>query len=198
MLLVCVRHLKTVWNHEGRLQGQRDIDLMPPDEEALAAIRENRKRIAALGPFDTVLASALRRTQQTANHYGVTEFKIEPLADEINFGPYEGKPSKSLVEDFGARWTDDPRDLEFGESLLHLEARIRGFLRKYKDREKVLLFAHGSWLRALVSIAECGDVRNMNTFFIVNNEVRSFEFEADDPVFGGPVPAGAAVSSSGK
>lgn len=189
MLLVCVRHLKTVWNHEGRLQGQRDIGLMPPDEEALAAIHENRNRIADLGPFDTVLASALKRTQQTAARYGVTEFEVEPLANEIDFGPYEGRPSKSLVENYGARWTDDPRDLEFGERLTDLEARIRAFLRKYKDREKVLLFAHGSWLRALVSIAECGDVRNMNTFFIVNNEVRTFDFDADHAVFGESIPA---------
>jgi probable phosphoglycerate mutase len=175
MLLVCVRHLPTQWNVEGLLQGQRDIDLIEPDPATLGVIAENRKRLADYGGFDRILTSGLIRTRRTAEHYGYLDCESEPLLNELDFGDWEGVTRDRFTEEFGDRWMQDPRELVLGESLGHLDERINSFLRKYVNCRKVLVFGHGSWLRALRSIREHGDVRAMNHGWIDNNEILEFE-----------------------
>ena len=176
MLLVCVRHLPTTWNARGVLQGQRDTELLPLDDHAREAIGRNRKLLAAHN-FDIVLASSLQRTRASAEQYGHLEALAEPLLDELAFGPWEGKPRAELEAAFDGQWLKDPREMVLGESLAELAARIRRFLHKYCIHDQVLAFGHGSWMRALVSIARHGDVRAMNHFFIENSSVHRFEVE---------------------
>ncbi|MCP5117935.1 MAG: histidine phosphatase family protein [bacterium] len=175
MNLVCIRHLPTEWNLRRVMQGQRDIPALEPDAASLEAIARNREALPSLGPFDIVVASALSRTQQTAAHYGYPDAVVEPLLNELSFGSWEGRPRAELEAELGDRWLGDPRELVLGEPLAEFTNRIRRFLAKYSVHGRVLAFAHGSWMRGLVSIARHGDVRGMNRFFIENSEVHAFE-----------------------
>jgi broad specificity phosphatase PhoE len=177
MLLVCVRHLPTSWNEKLLLQGQRDIPLIKPDEETLEQVRLSRRKLSELGPFDSVWTSTLERAQHTARLYGYDELVIDPLLDELSFGPFEGRHRDELNAAHGEEWMKDPRGLVLGESLQALHERINAFLEKCSGDRKVLVFGHGSWMRALRSIMENGDVRAMNQRWVANNEILQFEVQ---------------------
>ena len=51
----------------------------------------------------------------------------------------------------GIKWIENPKELVLGESINNLEERIVTFLTKYKKLTNVLVFGHGSWIRALIS-----------------------------------------------
>ncbi len=178
MLLALIRHLPTEWNRKGFLQGRRDTPLAALDARDAAAVEQNRRRLETLGPFDIVLASSLRRTQQTARIYGYPGFTAEPLLDELDYGPWEGKLREEFYQALGRRWFDDPGGLALGETMQEFEARLRRFARKYAPLPSVLAFAHGSWMRAFRSLLEHGDLSAMNRFWIENNELLVAEVPA--------------------
>jgi broad specificity phosphatase PhoE len=91
MQLTLIRHLPTEWNQKTWLQGRQDIELDAVTEEIKQGIVKNQQLLRKLSPFDIVLASTLKRTQQTAEAYGY-EAETECLLDELDFGPYEGVP----------------------------------------------------------------------------------------------------------
>jgi len=169
MQITLIRHLPTEWNKEQKLQGKRDIPISPITAEMCEKIKENQKLLKKLEPFDLVLASSLKRTHQTAMLYGFSA-ETEGLLDELDFGPYEGQPKSKLIIQYGDIWFDNPIELVLGESIKNLEKRIVQFLAKYKRSEKILVFGHGSWIRAMVSYARSGHVNQMNKISVANNE----------------------------
>ncbi len=184
MLLVCVRHLPTEWNRRGLLQGRRDTELIEPDETTLQAIGRDRERLERLGPFDLVLTSRLQRARRTAEIYGFPNYTADALLDEFDFGEWEGHQRSEMMVVVGTQWEKDPRKLVLGESLVELESRIRMATMKYAVYDRVLAFGHGSWMRALRSIVECGDVRRMNRKWIENGEVLACECDGEGQITG--------------
>lgn len=176
MNITLIRHLPTEWNRKERLQGRRDIDISPVTEEWAQRISANQLRLLKLPPVDLVLASTLKRTQQTAALYGL-EPEIDELLDELDFGPFEGQPKQKLMEQHGEQWLHHPTELALGESLQNLEKRIYFFLDKYKGFDHILVFGHGSWIRAMVSIWQQGDLNGMNKFSLDNNQCLSLTIE---------------------
>ena len=168
MQLTMIRHLPTEWNKNQILQGRRDIPIAPITEEWRKGMNRNLSILRQQMPFDLVLASSLKRTQQTARLYEF-EPEIDPLLDELDFGPFEGKPREKLMETYGETWIENPKALLLGESILQLEERLIAFLQKYRSYKKVLIFGHGSWIRAMLSYAEHGHVNHMNKVVVPNN-----------------------------
>lgn len=169
MQITLIRHLPTEWNKKSWLQGRRDIDVSPPTDELKREIISNKEYLEKVSPFDLVLASSLKRTQQTANFYGYNALP-EELINELDFGPFEGVPKKRLIEKYGDEWLHNPRELVLGESLQNLEKRIVLFLEKFQVYENILVFGHGSWIRALLSYNRNGDINQMNYIPVKNNE----------------------------
>jgi broad specificity phosphatase PhoE len=171
MHIYLIRHLPTKWNIEGKLQGRRNISI---DESKLEDFREriieNQNLLKEIEPFDVILASSLIRTMQTASVYGYVP-STEPLLDELDFGSYEGKAKKELIGDFHDMWYDNPENIILGEPLISLQERILLFLNKYRKYERVLVFGHGSWIRALISIEKFGSMKEMNQITLDNNEL---------------------------
>ena len=60
----------------------------------------NQQTLNSFMPFDLILASTLKRTQQTAQMYGMNVV-IEPLLDELDFGEFEGRPKEELIRELG-------------------------------------------------------------------------------------------------
>lgn len=168
MIITLIRHLPTEWNKKTWLQGRKDIGLSPVTEEFQTKITQNQQLLNQLPPVEIVLASTLKRTHQTALLYGF-DAETEGLLDELDFGPFEGVPKEKLIEKYGVQWLENPRDLVLGESLKNLEKRIMQFLDKYKSRSHILVFGHGSWIRALISYLHHGNINKMNTIQVENN-----------------------------
>ena len=175
MQIVIVRHLPTPWNQKNILQGKRDLDICPPSREMLRKIKQNKQFIKQREPFDHILASTLKRTLQTAVLYGC-EPEREPLLDEFDFGPYEGKPKRLLLKKHKDDWFHHPLKITFGEGIPALQKRISSFLEKYSSASSLLLFSHGTWTRALLSYCRCGHLNNMNKFSIKNNDCIALEY----------------------
>lgn len=173
MELLVIRHLPTQYNNNGMLQGRLDVDIEPPGEEQQLLIAENLRKIHQVGPVDRVLCSSLKRTAQTALAYGFTETACihEPLLNELDFGRYEGLRRQEMWDALGEVWWQNPESLDLGEPVLALQHRITGLLEKYAQEQRLLLFSHGAWTRALLSYSRIGDIRDMNRMTVNNNEM---------------------------
>jgi broad specificity phosphatase PhoE len=169
MHITLIRHLPTDWNRKKWLQGRKDIGISHLPKGFDQRIAFNQLLLNEMEPFDFVLASTLKRTQQTANLFGY-KFETESLLDELDFGPYEGLPKEKLIEEVGDKWFENPKELILGESITNLEERIRLFLDKYRKSANILVFGHGSWIRAMISYVQYGDINNMNKMTFGNNE----------------------------
>lgn len=171
MSLILIRHLATAMNQAGLLQGQRNELVLTPGLEDLTAIACNRRLLSRYPSFDAILISSLRRTRMTAEYYGLAkECRVEPLLDELNFGPFEGRPKTEMLAELGSSWRHEPQRLVLGEPLSRLEFRVREFLETYQG-QLVLAFGHGTWIRAAVAIATDGNISRMNQLAIANNEL---------------------------
>ena len=172
-----IRHLQTDWNRQGLLQGSNDIDILPIDEALQQQIDQQKQLLNDIGEFDHVMVSEMRRTQQTASAYGFERWKKEGLINELNFGQFEGRPRDELISSVGQIWFDDPRQVMLGESIVDLHKRISLFLHKYQDCQRLLVFGHGSWARAMLSFFECGDLRKMNQLQMLNNQLIKLSYQ---------------------
>lgn len=171
MQVVLIRHLPTSWNDKGYLQGKRDIPIsLPIAETNRLEIEFNQSRLQKWLPFDGVFVSALKRTQQTAFAYGFDSPMIDPLLNELDFGSYEGKPKETLLADFNETWQYEPLRIELGESMDVFQERVLNFFTRHHRLNKILIFGHGSWIRALLSIVKYGDSNKMNQLTVKNNQ----------------------------
>lgn len=176
MILLALRHLPTEWNLAGRLQGRADTAIAPPTARQLEAIRQNRLTLDALGPFDAIYCSTLRRTRQTAAAYGFDQATPDPLLDEYHFGRFEGRTREELLAEVGAQWRNTPHTLELGEKMTDLERRITTFLARENRRQRVLMFGHGCWLRGLLSLRQRGDLADTNRVTLAEHQILRFDF----------------------
>ncbi|MEH7387219.1 phosphoglycerate mutase family protein [Bacillus sp. JJ1521] len=173
MELTLIRHLPTEWNVKGVLQGSRDIPILEVSNANKEEIEKNKPMLKQ--QYSLILTSALTRTQQTARAYGYENYEIEPLLDELHFGEFEGKEKTLLIETYKNKWFANPREIVLGERIVDLETRILAFLEKYKDYESILVFGHGSWIRACLSYHGFGNVNKMNQLEIKNNQLIMIE-----------------------
>lgn len=171
MDITIIRHLPTHWNQKGILQGKRDIPIsLPLSNNSVNKLRENKLRLHQHQSFDYVFASELVRTIQTAKLYGYMAPTIEPLLNELDFGQFEGKAKEDLRKAH-KEWITSPLQMTLGESLKNFQQRIYTFIEKYAHAHSLLVFGHGSWARALVSIKNIGTIQKMNQIEINNNEL---------------------------
>ncbi len=94
-----IRHAKTQWNLEKRLQGLTDIPLCT---QGVEDARNWAQRLAA-EPYDLILSSPLIRAEQTARiilEKAGSDIEIVDGLKEQDFGQWEGKTLKELREQF--------------------------------------------------------------------------------------------------
>lgn len=161
--------MQTQYNVRGFLQGRQDIPIIPPGPDQQAAIDENKNKIGPESGYTHILASSLKRTGMTAKLY-VNAYTVEPLLDELDFGEWEGQKKSAMIQSLPL-WTERPDLLTLGEPLINLEKRVQAFLKKYEPAPRILIFGHGAWTRALLSIHRSGSIRNMNKLIVPNNKL---------------------------
>ena len=151
MNLYVIRHGKTDWNLESRIQGKTNISL---NEMGMNQAEEVRKKIEEKD-IDLIIASPLDRTKQTAeiiNKNMQVPIKYHENLMERNFGIYEGKDAKTVDV-----WKDllkyhDNVAVENGEKIQEFFGRVfdcMSDIEKENKDKNVLIVTHGGVARAI-------------------------------------------------
>ena len=146
--LLLVRHGQSVWNAEGRWQGQADPPLSDLGE------RQAEAAVAAIGPVEAVVTSDLVRASRTAEILGAAlslPVEVEPGFRERDAGEWSGLTRAEIEEAWPGYLTDHrrPPGYELDEPLVErvLEAIERTSLSH--PRRSVLVVTHGGVIRSL-------------------------------------------------
>lgn len=153
MLIGFVRHGKTDWNMQGKIQGQTDIPLNAEGVEQAEALAERLNKEQPI--WDAVVSSDLKRAYSTAEI--IAEKLNIPLLDgderlrERYFGEVEGTKEQERYE----RWGKDWRNVASGvESDTDVRARGMRALLSWKQeypKRNLLVVSHGSFLAQLLA-----------------------------------------------
>ena len=104
--LLLVRHGESIWNADGRWQGQADPPLSDRGK------RQAAEAAGALGTVDAVVTSDLERAAHTgaiiANLLGIEPVITEPRLRERDAGPLSGLTRPEIHEAFPHLLPDDP------------------------------------------------------------------------------------------
>lgn len=177
-----VRHGKTEWNIEGRLQGQGDSPLV---EEGIIGAKKVGAALAAI-EFDVCYSSLMPRAIDTANYIigerSIPHFHHRGL-NELDFGIWEGMKSVDLHQN-EEYWQlkKSPKNYQAlsnqGETLENLYLRIRQTfqdicrIHQEKQNANILVVSHGMTLTLLTAVLkglEWYEFRDENRHSFVNN-----------------------------
>ncbi len=182
MNLYCIRHGESVYNADGRIQGQEDIPLSPLGLRQSAALAGPFESL----PIQAIYCSPLQRALQTAQPLADL-LRLKIISDdrlmEIHAGVFQGLtwpvievryPSES------SRWKSHELDFVIpgGESRSELQARGMAVLNEIRaaGHEQVVVVSHGGLLSAalkgLLQIPE-----QLNPFRFYNAAINQFEWE---------------------
>ncbi|MCJ2035031.1 histidine phosphatase family protein [Methylobacterium sp. J-068] len=159
-----IRHGQTDWNAEGRLQGQRDVDLNAEGVRQAGAVAARLAAIAGpdLPTLDFV-ASPLARTRRTMETLRARldlppeDYRRDPRLKEISFGAWEGStwaeirrwdPAGAIARDRD-RWGYRPPG-GTGESYAMLVERVEPAITELM--RPAVIVAHGGVARAILVI----------------------------------------------
>ncbi|GHA49414.1 hypothetical protein GCM10008927_13280 [Amylibacter ulvae] len=171
-----IRHFKTPWNIEGRLQGRRDISICETrDANETQVLQNNINALDGIG-FDAVYCSPLIRTSQTAIAHGLKNPTVLPNMIELDFGALEGMPKSTMRKSHGDDWDNAPQNLPLGESFDDFVMRVKDVHQTILSNSEstVLLFGHGAWSRCFKCIVDGTDPTQMNSFEIPNGQLVQF------------------------
>lgn len=153
-----IRHGRTAWNAERRIQGHTDIAL---DEVGRGELRGRRLPGAFAGW--PVYASPLVRAVETARLLGLPEPILDGRLREMSYGDWEG----ATWEEIRARHGDElaareRRGLDFrpdgGESPRELRARMQDWLKDIAGRGPVVAVTHKGVISMALSMATGWDL----------------------------------------
>jgi alpha-ribazole phosphatase len=152
-VLILVRHGRTPANAAGLLQGRLDQDLDDHGRTQASAVAEFLLRQYEI---DAVVASPLRRAQQTAAAFE-RPIETDERWLELSYGEYEGTRHTDVPSEVWQRWREDP---DFtpreGESLASLDVRVRAACEALVGRaarENVVVVSHVSPIKSAVAWA---------------------------------------------
>ena len=159
-----IRHFRTPWNAEGRLQGRRDIalddQLCSSDQTALA---NNLSALEGM-VFAEVWTSPLHRARQTAALHAHQAAVSHEALLELDFGPWEGRTWTELHAAYPDHWNTSPDKLPLGEAFDAFEQRVRETLNTVWSRPgpPILAFGHGAWANCAKAVMAGAEASRMN------------------------------------
>jgi broad specificity phosphatase PhoE len=187
MILYCVRHGESVYNAEGRIQGQSDVplsDLGRRQSDAVARALEGR-------PIEALYSSPLRRAMETARVVADAlglEIRTDARLMEIHAGIFQDKlraELEQLCPNEYARWRSGDPDFAIpgGESRRELARRGLEALDAIRQagHDEVALVGHGRLL--VVTLAALVDPSARKQLPSLNNgSLTTVRFDADGRV----------------
>ncbi len=151
-----MRHAMTVWNREGRIQGQMDAPLAPEGERQIEAWRGVLKPLG----LDLICSSDLGRARATAHRLNrtlVLPLIIEPRLREQDWGRWTGRIHRRLKTEDAERYRrETARGWHFqppaDESHLQVLERALSALTDLARRQgarRILVVTHEGVLKCL-------------------------------------------------
>jgi len=155
--LLLIRHGQSVWNADGRWQGQADPPLSPLGEAQAGGAAQ---RVGHMG-LSAVVASDLVRARRTAEIIagvnGLGAVRLDPDLREIDVGDWTGLTRREIEARWPgelAAWSEGRSESPLGgESRVHLAERARAALARAAAAapagHRLLLVTHGALIRNL-------------------------------------------------
>lgn len=175
-----IRHGRTQWNIEGRLQGWGDSPLV---EEGVVGAKRTGEILKNV-PFAACYSSLMKRAQDTADYIigdrAIAHFHHRSL-NEFYFGRWEGKfsadlashPEYQLLRTEPARYQAIESQGETIEQLYHRVTKgLNEILARHQDGDTILLVSHGMTLTLLTALLKglpWQDFRNPELHAFVQN-----------------------------
>jgi broad specificity phosphatase PhoE len=136
--LILVRHGVSVWNAEGRFQGQSDPPLSDPGRRQAEVLA---KELAGLG-IREIYSSDLLRASQTAKALAKStglRVVLDGRLREIHQGLWQGRLRSEIEQQWPElvfQWEKEPWKCSppEGETLQQVDARVRSFLGDLLER----------------------------------------------------------------
>ena len=154
MILYCVRHAESIYNSEGRIQGQSDPPLSADGRRQAEAIAAGFESIS----LDAIFASPLQRAHDSARPLAEAsglKIQLDPRLMELNAGVFQDKLWDDIEREFpedAARWAEQDPDFTIpeGESRRDLMKRGHAALESIRDAgyARAAVVAHGGTLSA--------------------------------------------------
>lgn len=173
-----IRHARTEWNEQGRIQGRTDLPLSV----------EGRKRALAWrlpGGARTLrwYVSPLERARETARQIGLSAMPDERLV-EMCWGEWEGKRLEELRS--AGLLTPEMEGLGLdlrppgGESPRDVQTRLRPWLKEIGPcRRSLGAVTHNGVIRALYALASGWDMRSDPPVKLLTNCAHQFRISQD-------------------
>jgi probable phosphoglycerate mutase len=184
MKLFCIRHGETVYNLEGRIQGQADSHLSPLGFKQCEAMAD----VLAGEPIELIISSPLARAIESAR--GLAEkLKLDVATDarlmEINAGIFQGHTWPEINErypDVAAEWRKSDPDFRIpgGESRRDVMIRAgAAFDAIHQGGHKtVVVMAHGGSLSAGLKVL-LGIPAERNPFALSNGSISTLTWDSE-------------------
>ncbi len=183
--LILIRHGETVWNREGRMQGQQDS---PLTETGVHQARQLARRFAQEA-FGALYSSDLGRTRQTARSIADAagrDIIVDARLRERHFGVFEGLTAAEIklnypleYERFKSR--DPAYAMPGGESALAFRDRCLACFEDIAQRhagDTVVVVTHGLVLDMLYRAAHGIALDQPRSFGLLNASLNTFRYAA--------------------
>lgn len=191
MKIYLYRHGETRYNDKGIVQGRGvDSSLNEKGKKQAAAFFEQYKNI----PFDLLLTSTLKRTQETARAFEQSGIPTERSSnlDEIGWGYFEGKPANESMRAVYLGLLNDWKNGHYhhkieggGDSALDMQGRLIQFTNYIKTLagENLLVCTHGGCLAFLMAILQNQPLSAMPNYKHHNTGLCVFEYHTSEDKF---------------
>ncbi|HEY4689707.1 MAG TPA: histidine phosphatase family protein [Anaerolineae bacterium] len=159
--LYLIRHAESIWNAEGRVQGQADP---PLSERGLSQAGQVADRFRGQ-PIAALYSSPLQRARQTAECIAGTigrPVQVEERLKEHNMGLFTGLVWMEIAQqfpEFAAAWMHQAMDMPGGEKQHVFRARATGVIEDIAARHpdsRVIVVSHsgifGEYLAHLLGL----------------------------------------------
>lgn len=164
--IMIIRHGRTAWNEEGRVQGQCSVGLDAKGWHEAEAIG----RYLAIGRrCSAIYSSDLPRSMETAIKISAAlalPINADPKLREISAGNWEGKKFESVSSKDRAELAADPYDYRFpgGETWKEVQIRTLNAFTEIASLhmgERVVIVTHGGPIRTALATWGHGDIESL-------------------------------------
>lgn len=159
MKLIIVRHGETLWNKQGKLQGQKDTPISRNGlkQARILAKRLSKEKIALV--YTSKLQRAVKTAQEIRKFYNGLRIIQDKNLNEMSFGIWEGLKMGYIKKKFKELYEKREKDkfnfkIPKGESPLMLKNRLKKILSKIKQNKNknVLIVGHNGVNRTILGI----------------------------------------------
>lgn len=126
--VILVRHGESVWNREGRVQGESDVELNERGLEQASLVAERLADIPLKAVYSSDLGRAVRTAETIAQRHNLAVTRLKELR-EMNYGHWQGLTSEEIRTQHAEEFAQFRQDglhtrIQDGETALEMRQRV--------------------------------------------------------------------------